>query len=322
MTKNKLGMLPEDVLKFKTISDPRISPDGKSIAFVLRVPGVEKYYTDIHVVDSEGRNQINLTNNGWSSKPRWSPKGDKIAYTSLLEGKQVLYIMAPDGTGTRELVQIQKGNYYYPRTGEDLAWSPDGKKVAYIGTDDKKNSIGDIIVVKDIQYKGLSSYSDGRRNHIFTVSPNGGKPEKITSGEFDEHTIFWSPDSSEIGFISNRTGKRDYNNDTLIYAVNVANRKIRKITDLKGTQYTPKWSPEGHHIAFAATTRWQTMKDSMSEDSHIWLIGEKGEDSLDLTAELDRRCSGPFWIDSESLIFTANHTGKNPIYRVSLDGNM
>ena len=319
---SKRGMVPEDILKIKSISDPQVSPNGKQVAYVMRLPGVEKYYNNIYTISTSGGIPVNLTKDGKSSKPRWSPNGDLLSFTSIIDSKQVLCVMAPDGSNRKELVPIQKGNYYYPRTGEDIAWAPDGSQIAYIGTDDKKKPEGDIIVVKDIQYKGLSSYVDGRRNHIFTISPIGGKPEKVTSGEYDEHTIFWSPDSKEIGFISNRTGKRDYNNETQVYSVNLSSKKVRQITKLMGTQYTPQWSPDGEYIAFTALTRPETGKDSMNEDGHIWVIGADGSNPRDLTLNLDRRCSGPFWVNRENLIFTAQQTGRIPIYKASINGRL
>jgi len=322
MVAERPGMVPEDILKLKSISDPRISPDGKQIVFVMKVPGVDKYYNDIYLASTSGGKLTNITKDGKSSKPRWSPKGDLIAFTSIRDGKLVLCLIEPDGTNRRELVQIQKGNYYYPRTGEDIAWAPNGKLLAYVGTDDKKKPEKDIIVIKDIQYKGLSSYIDGRRNHIFTISPIGGIPEKITDGDFDEHSIFGSPDSMEIGFVSNQTGERDINNKTQVYAVDLFSKKVRQITELLGTQYTPKWSPDGRNIAFTALTRPETGKDSMSEDGHIWVIKSDGKNPRDLSASLDRRCNEPFWLNSESLIFTAQHTGRVPIYKASINGQL
>jgi len=89
-----------------------------------------------------------------------------------------------------------------------------------------------------------------------------------------------------------------------------------------GTQYTPQWSPDGEYIAFTALTRPETGKDSMSEDSHIWVIGADGSNPRDLILNLDRRCSGPFWVNSENLIFTAQQTGRIPIYLASINGSL
>ncbi|NIO21186.1 MAG: hypothetical protein GTN76_10700, partial [Candidatus Aenigmarchaeota archaeon] len=58
--------------------------------------------------------------------------------------------------------------------------------------------------------------------HIFVVSPLGGEPAKqITFGDFDEHSICWSPDSNKIAFVSNRTGEDDFNFLSDVWSVSV-----------------------------------------------------------------------------------------------------
>ena len=104
---------------------PDWSPDGKKIAFTSRRNGND----EIYVMDADGTNLINLTNNGAADNaPNWSPKdanGDsKIVFQSNRGGNVDIYVMNADGTAQTRLTTFH---------GRDLDpdWSPDGTQIAF-----------------------------------------------------------------------------------------------------------------------------------------------------------------------------------------------
>lgn len=79
---------------------------------------------------------------GWTDKePSYSPKGDKIVFTSDRDGNEEIYISNPDGS---KPVRLTKNN------GRDFApsWSPDGKKIAF--TTDRDGLYNEEIYVMNI----------------------------------------------------------------------------------------------------------------------------------------------------------------------------
>ena len=71
------------------------SPDGKKIAFDSERDG----NAEIYVMDADGSNQINLTNNPANDRdPVWSPDGKKIAFSSNRDGNYEIYVMDTDGS--------------------------------------------------------------------------------------------------------------------------------------------------------------------------------------------------------------------------------
>jgi len=75
--------------------DPAWSPDGNKIAFVSRRSG----FVDIWVMDSDGSNQVNLTNQPtYDASPAWSPDSTKIVFMSLRNGDSEIYVMNADGS--------------------------------------------------------------------------------------------------------------------------------------------------------------------------------------------------------------------------------
>jgi Tol biopolymer transport system component len=117
---------------------PEFSPDGQRIAYVSEgeQPSNPQADSEIFVMNSDGSNQKNLTNNGDLVHEvgfSFSPDGQKIAYTSEgpqpsnPEGEPEVYVMnASDGSGQTNLT-----NNDYVVADQDPYFSPDGQKIAY-----------------------------------------------------------------------------------------------------------------------------------------------------------------------------------------------
>jgi TolB protein len=101
---------------------PRLSPDGKRIAFrkILDVMNSE-----VFVMNADGSNPQNLTNDpaydGW---PAWSPDGSKIAFASNRRGNHRIYVMDADGKNVLPIVH-DEGRATAP------TWTPDGSSIYF-----------------------------------------------------------------------------------------------------------------------------------------------------------------------------------------------
>ena len=74
-----------DMLAMDRISDPQISPNGKSIVFNLRKTDLDanRGRVDLWIVDADGQNLRRLTSHPASDfNPRWSPCGKVIWFLS------------------------------------------------------------------------------------------------------------------------------------------------------------------------------------------------------------------------------------------------
>ena len=83
--KDKRKITADDLFNFKRISQPKFSPDGKWIAYVVTVIDKEKNSanSDIWMIPAQGGKAIQITNNEkGDSSPRWSPDGKYLAFLS------------------------------------------------------------------------------------------------------------------------------------------------------------------------------------------------------------------------------------------------
>src|SRR6185436_1647085 len=113
----------EDLLKVRRVSDPQVSPDGKSVAFTIGDVNFDanRAVNQIYVVSISGGDIKQLTSGATSaSSPRWSKDGKKIAYVT---GSQI-WVMDRDGSDKEQVTKISTG-------AGGPVWSPDGNWLAF-----------------------------------------------------------------------------------------------------------------------------------------------------------------------------------------------
>ena len=111
------------------VSDPQLSPDGERVAFVRTVPDDDdSYETTVYVVpfDGEGDARQFTAEEGADATPRWSPSGDRLAFTSARGETETpqLWVLPTDGGEARQVTDVAGGV-------ADIVWSPDGTRIAF-----------------------------------------------------------------------------------------------------------------------------------------------------------------------------------------------
>src|SRR5947209_7310507 len=121
--------------KTARVSDPQISPDGKSIAIVVSRPNYveNRHHAQIVLVDVATGSQRTLSyeRRGVSS-PRWSPTGDRLAFLAMdtsLKPRTQLFIMPMSGGDALQITNAPAGV-------QQFAWRPDGTMIAYAASDE------------------------------------------------------------------------------------------------------------------------------------------------------------------------------------------
>jgi dipeptidyl aminopeptidase/acylaminoacyl peptidase len=302
-----------DTLALQTIGEVAPSPDGKIIVFLVATVDLSANKNISHLMrisSSGGAPELVQGAPEGAASLRWSPNGDRLAFIASHEKTSAIYTLDIAAGKTIRVCDYRRSNSFLPHAGNMLAWSPDGKQIAFAGTLDADPPAQDPLVVTRILYKTRTSFSDNRHTHIFVVPANGGEPRAVTSGNHDEHSIDWGGDGSRIAFLSNHETDPDALLNYDIFTVDVAGGAVHQISHTPGVEMEPRVSPDGLSIAYTATKRKITTIDSVAEDAHAWVVPMAGGTGKEVNAALDRRTSGINWSpDSKSILYTVGDHG-------------
>ena len=320
-----------DLPHFRSVGDVELSPDGRYIAYTVVMrdwPG--RPYSQVWVMDvTSGQPRRMGGDQKRAGSPRWSPDGKWLAYLGGEGDQSGLHVVRPDGSGDMFLALLPGSNSPLPGQGESICWSPDGKQIAFVSATAGPETAevnGDPMVITRYLYKptaseGLKRFNDNRRLHISVVTLDTHHTRTLTSGNFDEHSIDWSPDGTEILFVSNHDPNSDefFNYD--IFALKVADGSIRRLTATECNEYAPRWSPDGKHIAFSATRRGLTDRETNMEDTHVWVMDSDGSNRREIGSVIDNRQGHPQWSpDGSALYFTVQDRGSVHLLRLPVSG--
>ncbi len=317
-------MTSADQFAVQDIGEIRIAPDASSIVFTVTRTDLAANKTTTVLMRVAAASGDPVVLDGVPEGPanvRWSPDSTRLAFVAERDGRSGVWVYDVAGERATRVSDYDRSNHFVTKAGSWLAWSPDGTHLAFAGSLEPAPPPADPVIVTRLQYKTRTALSDNRRAHIYVVPATGGAARPLTTGAFDEHSIDWGGDGSEIVFLSNHEADPDARLNYDIFAVAVGSGRVRQITRTPGVEMEPRVSPDGRWIAYTATTRPVTTIDSVAEDNHVWLIAADGGQARELNHALDRRSSTPEWApDSRAVIYGASDHGRNVIYRVGITG--
>ncbi len=199
---------------------PRVSPDGKLVAFASQRGGGY----DVYVVPIDGGVPRQVTFHGGAEVDcDWSPDGKRLlimaARTPSLEGMDLYEVDVSGGT-PRPVTEDG---------GREGSWHPDGKRVVY--------ARGFNTIYQD-DYQGGANYD------LYTVPEPGALPERLTETPGNERYPCYSADGSTIYFVAEEHGVSGF------YAMPASGGPRKRLTSFREDVLRPDLGWDGHTVVF------------------------------------------------------------------------
>ncbi len=292
----------DDMYRLRDVGDPRISPDGAWIAYtVTTIDSLrDTRDTDVWMVNWSGDRTLRLTSSPDDEQnPRWSPDNRSLAFVSGRSGStgSQIWLLDRSGGEAQRLTELKGGVSEY-------AWSPDGKRLAVISHDvDPEKAASDsgksakpmpIVIDRYTFKRDEDGYLNRRRDHIWLVDVATRKAVQLTTGDFDDSQLRWSPDGTRLAFVSQRVGlDPDRTNNADVFVVDaVPGANPSRLTTWLGPDEGPVWSPDGTRIAYLQGSEPRLYAYSQNT---IAVIPSRGGAATLLAESLDRDVSELSW---------------------------
>jgi len=202
----------------------------------------------------------------------------RVAYVTSMAAAEGEYKIA---------LQVADADGYHPQTivtsKEPLmspAWSPDGRKLAYVSFEKGRPSIW------------VQEVFTGRRQKVASYKGINGAPA-------------WSPDGRKLALTLSKDGNPD------IFVLDLSKRTVRPLTRHYAIDTEPAWSPDGRHIVFTS---------DRGGKPQIYRVSANGGKAQRVTFEGDYNARASYSPDGKSLTMVTRVSGAYRIGVLELDG--
>ncbi|HEY8540088.1 MAG TPA: S9 family peptidase [Steroidobacteraceae bacterium] len=332
-----------DLVSLKRVSDPTLSPDGRTVVFTLRETDLEanRGRTDLWALDivTKGAAPRRLTSHPANdSSAQWSSDGRFIYFLSTRSGSSQVWRLSLAGGEAEQVtnVPLDVGSFKLAPNNSILAFTvevfPDCEKFecTQARLDSTKQSKQTGMTHDRLFVRHWDQWADGRVSKLFAYALRDGRthgdpialsgpldadvPSKPFGGS-DEYTF--SPDSTKVVFATKLKGSEEaWSTNFDLYEVSVEGGEPRNLTaDSPAWDTQPVFSPDGSLLAWRAMSR----PGFESDRFRIVVLDVKTGERRVLTEDWDRSVSAiAFSKDGKTIYATTDHFGQHPLWAIDV----
>ncbi len=331
-------MTAELLWKFGRVSEMQVSPNGKTILYGVTYYDLKenKGSRNLYTVPVAGGMPTKITDfKGSLNNAVWRPDGKKIGYLSSESGTSQLWEMNPDGSGKKQISNIEDGI-------NGFEYSPAMNNILFIKDVKLDTTVNDLypdlpkanaMLFTDLMYRHWDSWTSFTNSHVCfasydTTTGKVGTYTDIMKGErFDSpmtpfggmEEITWSPDGKSIAYtckkLHGRADAESTNSD--IYLYNLSTKTTTDLSDgMPGYDQDPVFSNDGKKIV------WGSMKTAAyeSDKKRIMLYDFTTKQATDLSGKFEESATNFRWdpVDNNILYFISGTKATFQLFSINI----
>ncbi len=301
-----------DLLNVPSLRDPRLSPDGKQLLYVLAEADwdANKRISHIWRIESDGTDLVQLTNGSdGESAPRWSPDGESIAFVAKRGEKKKrrqIYLLSNRGGEARALTK-------HDTSVSGISWSPDGAFIYFVAPDPKTEEEKEREEAKDDVFAFDENY---KQRHLWKVAVVDGTKTRMTVGDYSIRGYELSRDGTTIAFHRAPTPLFDDSDDGEIWVMNASGDGALRLTNNGVVERGAQLSPDNTQVLFLSDSN--EAFDTYYNDK-LFLIPAGGGRHQLLLPDMPYEVKQASWsADGKSIYFTANTGVRVELFQVDV----
>lgn len=307
---------PQHVAKLRSVSSVALSPDGRFIAYVLRVPRIPgeepsgSAWTELHVVYPNGIARPFVTGDVHVGGVAWTHSQEGISFLSKRGGDEhrALYVIPIDGGEATRVLEFKSDISEY-------SWSPDGSRVAFVASDPPSE---DERKLEEAGFNPKIYEEDYRRRSLYIAVPgkSDAEPRRLEL-EGSPSRIVWAPQGSRIALTIAPTPLIDDDYmERRLHVVNADSGKIVARFENPGKLGSFVWSPDARHLAVISA------EDIHDPSAGRLLVAPSSGGALkQLRPDFEGDFDSIAWKDPETILYVASVGVWNELGEIRLDGS-
>ena len=318
--------LPADLAQYRRVSEVRISPDGRQIAYLVRTPSFDpqasldddddeaggwQVETQLFVVERESGAARQLTfSEGAPTRPRWSPDSSRLAFLRDRDDEPTLQVLDMRGGEARPIDTGELSPVTY-------SWSPDGQWFAFTS----QPALAESERRARWQRGGATRFDgDWGAAGLYVVASGPGasaSPRRVDRGEVHIVDFDWSPDGQQ--FAVRTAASADPYHTWGLHRIAVISAKdgalVTQLEDQPADTGRPRWSRDGRRVAYARGHETLSLRNQL-------IVRDLATGARwNAASKLDPTLAGFVWAaDSRSLLTHVQVATRSVLYRLSADG--
>ena len=330
-----------DLVRLDRVSDPRLSPDGRHVAYTLRSTDYEanKGVQQLWLLDLSSGGTRALTSTATNHSPRWAADGSTLYFLSSRSGSSQVWRLSLAGGEAQAVTELplDVGAYALSPTGDRLAVAmdvfPDCKDLACSKTrlDELAARKTSGMLHEKLFMRHWDTWKNGTRSQLYTLKlaadGKAAEPVRVSAGidgdvptkPFgDDNDFTFSPDGRDLVFVARIAGTTEaWSTNLDLWRVPAdGSSKPVNLTDANDAVDTnPVYSPDGTQLA------WRAMKrPGFEADRYALMLRDLKTGATRETApNWDRSADGiAFSADGKTIYTHADDLGQHRLFAVDV----